>query len=130
MPPETENTTAPAPEPAIATTPAPTPAKPPTAAQIAAQKLKEQQAENLAASETYKSIVGKTFTDGKATAEVKEYVPTRLTKHGPRQQFVVNFGNPNCSHFWNCKEFMEQFKTEVAATPESKPTVATTNLPE
>jgi hypothetical protein len=102
--------------------------KPLTPAQVAAQKLQEQQAQNLADSKRYQTLVGKTFSNGKQSAKITQYVPTRLTKDGPRQQFLVNFGNPHVSFFRNCKEFCEQFTSETNEQPAAQP--ATTDLPQ
>lgn len=117
-----ENESTPAPE-VIAPVAVP---KPLTPVQIAAQKLKEQQDANAAASLTYKTQVGKKFTDGKRVAEIKGYVPSRLTKDGARQQFLVNFGNPNCSFFYSCAEFVLEFKTEVTGETPAVQTSPTT----
>lgn len=131
MPENSANETTAAPtEVATVPTPVEIPAapKPLTAVQVAAQRLKEQQDENAAASLTYKAQIGKKFTDGKRVATIKGYVPSRLTKDGPRQQFLVNFGNPNCSFFYSCAEFILEFKTEVTGeAPTAQP--ATTLLP-
>ncbi len=82
---------------------------------------------NSEAAETYKAAVNGKFTDGKRTAKVIKYTPSRLTGGQARQCFLVNYGHANVSFFTPCKEFMEQFKpvTETTAAPE--PTQ--TNLP-
>lgn len=95
--------------------------KEPTAAELQAKA-------NAEAAEVYKKAVNSKFTNGKQVAKVLQYVPSRLTGPGPRQCFLVNYGNPNCSFFLPCKEFMEDFKPFVEGESVVAP-VEPNNLP-
>lgn len=80
----------------------------------------KQLAANAAASEEYKKLVGQSMTDGKQTAKVVQYIPSRLTGGQPRQCFLVNYGHQNVSFFVPCLEFSQNFKPVAADTAEQK----------
>lgn len=91
------------------------------------EKADAQAKANAEAAEVYKKAVNSKFTDGKKTAEVREYHPSHNVKGQARQCFLVNFGHANVSFFEPCKEFMERYKPVTPENPEPAPT--DNNLP-
>lgn len=125
--------TVPSPEPVA---PKVAPVKSPSvlAAEAAAAKAQAIAKANYEASEVYKKAVGSKFSNGKKTAEVREYVPSRLHKlekgkgSEPRQCFLVNYGHPNVSFFVACFEFMQEYKPLVEG--QEPPVETVHNLPQ
>lgn len=75
------------------------------------EALKRQQAETLARNQELAKAIGQSFSDGQVTASVVDFEPDKELSGVRAPAYLVNFGNPNASHYVHCDEFKQRFTT-------------------
>ena len=86
--------------------------KPNPKAEALAMAKAEQEAKSAALNKL-KESVGKKFTDGELVVSVTGFEPQKGLGPVWKPAYLVNFGNPNASHYIHCEDFNQQFNSEV-----------------
>jgi hypothetical protein len=76
-------------------------------------KAKAEQESQADALKKLKESIGRTFTDGIRTGSVIGFEPVKMLAARPAPAYLVNFGNPNASHYIHCDVFAQTFTMEV-----------------